>query len=380
MPSVIDKSGNVDYFGQLSWVNLVDWVVTLCLGFIVIATAVQLGGVRPETQHGLLPMYGVLMVLHGLWLAVNKERPLLLNPIPFLFVPFLLWASYSVLFLSPAPWRGAYELSYFFGAFLFAWVAVNNVRTRAHLWLLIICALVPAVYAVFIGFYQFFQEPLRMADASAGYPLQLSSQFVGQSTGNFADPNSFAIYLLVLLPGVMIAAFVPRLPKILRVLCFYIGLMLVVGITFTQTYWASAVVVLLMATVPWFCFKEKRSRILASGLGVGMAMTVFFGMFFYNPLFKKGLSRSVTSEGEGIRLVLWKEALKSLSESPAVGTGGGSYMLDLEHSSSLSLDRLPLTPHNDFLLILGQYGVLGALLLFFSSGLCCLSGFSVLGR
>ena len=72
MPSVIDKSGNIDYFGQLSWANLVDWCVTFCLCGILVLTSMQLGGVRPETQHALLPLYAALLFLHGLWLAVDR--------------------------------------------------------------------------------------------------------------------------------------------------------------------------------------------------------------------------------------------------------------------------------------------------------------------
>ena len=35
MPSLIDKSGNIAYLGQISLANFVDWLVTFCLGAIV---------------------------------------------------------------------------------------------------------------------------------------------------------------------------------------------------------------------------------------------------------------------------------------------------------------------------------------------------------
>ncbi|MFT6235714.1 MAG: ABC-type polysaccharide/polyol phosphate export permease, partial [Lentimonas sp.] len=75
MPSLIDKSGNIAYFGQMSLANLVDWLVTFCLGAIITLSALLLGGVRPDTHVLLLPLFACLMVLHGLWLAVEQEQP-----------------------------------------------------------------------------------------------------------------------------------------------------------------------------------------------------------------------------------------------------------------------------------------------------------------
>jgi len=364
MPQLVDKKGNIDYFGRLSWANLVDWMVTLCLGAIIALTSLRLGGVRPETQLAIVPVFVLLLVLHGVWLAVNRERPRLLHPAPFFFLPFLLWASYNVVFLSPVPWRGGYELSYLFSAFIFFWVAVNNVRTRAHLWVLLIIGLLPFCYAAYLGFYQFFQGGGRMADASAGYRLELNAQYAGQSTGVFADPSSFAAYLLVLLPCMMISAFVPRLPNVLRLMCFYLGLIVLVGITFTQSYWATAVVVLLVLIVPWFCFRKTHRRMLFSALGLLLALLVFIGMFFYSPPFNKGLQRAFTDEGEGVRLRLWEESLNHVVQSPIAGNGAASYALNFEQSRRALLDRVPLTPHNDYLLVLDHYGLIGALFLF----------------
>lgn len=364
MPSLITKTGSIDYFGELSWANLLDWLATFCLGGILVLTAMQLGGVRPETQFALQPFYILLMALHGLGLAVTPKEKRKLNPVPFFLIPFLAWAFASVVLWTPVPWRGSYEFGYFFTAFMFAWVAINNVRTRAHLWTLIIIAIIPVGKAIFIGYYQFFQDHSTMANVSVGLPLQLNPQYYGQATGLFADPGSFAAFLLMLLPCFTIAAFVPRLPFILRVLSFYLAVILVVGITLTQTFWAVLSVVVMMAVVPWFCFEKLRRRYLISFLGVAFALLVFLLMYLFNPLFERGLANAMTPQGEGIRLVLWKEALSSLAQSPIFGSGAGSFSLVMESRPELSLGRIPLTPHNDFLLILNQYGIIGGCLLF----------------
>lgn len=362
MASIIDKQGNIVLFGRLSWGNFFDWLVTLCLGAIIIVTTVSLGGVRPDTHRVLLPLFALLLTLHGFWLALERESPKRISQVPLFFVPGLLWMLCSVLWWSPVPWRGWYELIYSLEIFICLWVLANNVRTRAHLWLLIIMSLAPSAVAVFNGFYQFFQDPGRMVGAVTDYGLKIHPEFLGRATGAFADPNTFAAFLLILLPSLLIAAAVPRLPLILRMLAFYIALMFLGAIAFTQSYWASAFVVLLLALVPWFCFRTLKRRTLFSLLGVVAATVVFVGMVIYHPLFKKGLQRALSEEGEGVRLVLWQEALAIAAEHPVAGVGAGGYGAAFEQSPRVALADAPVTPHNDYLLVLSQLGLVGAVL------------------
>jgi hypothetical protein len=363
MASIVDKHGNLAFLGRLSWGNFVDWLITLCLGLIIFLTTVSLGGVRPDTQLALLPLFAVLLTLHGIWLAVDDASPKRLSHIPFYFLPALLWMLCSVHWFSPVPWRGWYEMIYALQAFIVLWVLSNNVRSRVHLWLLIIMSIAPAALAVFNGFYQFFQEPERILGAMTDYGLELNSDFLGRATGAFADPNSFAAFLLILLPSLLIMAGVTRLPKIVRLLALYVALMLFVGIALTQSYWAYAAVVMLVAIVPWFCFRRLKARLLYSCLGVSATVLIFTVMVIFHPLFKKGLERALSNEGEGVRLVLWREALNFAAENPIVGVGVGAYRVAFEQSPRVSLADNPETPHNDYLLVLSQQGLLGFFLL-----------------
>ncbi len=357
------KAWTIDFFGEFTWANLLDWLVTLCLGGILVQTALQLGGVRPETQLMIQPLFMVLLALHGLSLAACRPEARKLYLVPLLFVPFLVWAGASIWWWTPVPWRGNYELIYFCTAFLFGWVAVNNVRTRSQLWTLLVMALIPVAQAVFIGYYQFFQNPRELARVSLGYPVELNAQYLGQATGLFADPGSNAAFLLLLLPCFIIGALVPRLPVIVRFLSFYLAVILVLGIALAQTYWAAALVVILLLVVPWFCFEKKRHRYLFAALGVGGAVGVFTLMYFLSPPFERGLQRAFSTEGEGIRLIFWQAALDIWKGQPVFGSGAGSFSLMLEQRPDLALAKLPLTPHNDFLLVLANFGLVGALLL-----------------
>ena len=363
MAANVEKHGNIAIFGRLSWGNFIDWLVTRCLGLIILLTTLSLGGVRPDAQLAILPLFVVLLTLHGIWLAVDDASPKRLSHIPFWFVPALLWMLCSVHWFSPAPWRGWYEMIYALKAFIFLWVLSNNVRSRAHLWLLIIISLAPAPLALFNGFYQFFQEPQHMLGAMTDYGLVLNADFLGRATGAFADPNSFAAFLLILLPYLLIMAGVTRLPKILRLLALYIALIFFVGIVLTQSYWASASVVILMAIIPWFCFRGLKASLFYSCLGVLATTLIFTAMVIFHPLAKEGLERAQSDDGEGVRLVLWREAFKLTAENPISGVGAGAYRVAFEQSPRVSLADSPETPHNDYLLVLSQLGILGAVLL-----------------
>ena len=358
------QSNTVEFFGALSWANFVDWLVTFCLGAILVLTTLRLGGVRPDTQADLLPLFGLALALHGLWVLAQGKEACRLSAVPFLFLPFSIWACLSVLYFSPVPWRGSYELIYIAGALIFFWVAMNNLRTRTHLWALLLCALAPAAIAVFRAYYQFFQSKTSLADAGVNYPLQLYADYAGRSTGLFADPHSHAAYVLILLPCVWIAAIVPRFPVVLRVLFFYAGVVLVASITFAQSYWAAVMVAVLMMVVPFFCFEQLKRRLLVAGGGLFAALVVFAGMFFANPIFERGFTRALSVEGEGIRLTLWKDALALWGQQPVFGLGAGAYSWAAEQANAAMLPFVPATPHNDFLLILTQYGLLGSVLLF----------------
>lgn len=362
MASIVDKHGNIAIFGRLSWANLIDWLVTFCVGAIIMLTSVKLGGVRPDTQVALLPLYSLLLVLHGLWLAVDRDSPKRLSQIPLWFAPALLWMLCSVLWFSPVKWLGWYEMIYATQVFIVFWVLSNNLRTRAHLWALLIMSLAPASVAIFNGFYQFFQKPSSIVDAMTSYRLVLNEEFLGRATGAFADPNTFAAFLLILLPSLLIAAAVRRLPIILRIFCLYLAVMFFVAGALTQAYWSSIIIVVLLAIVPWFCFRRIKTRILYSILGVSGSVLVLVGVALFHPLFGKGLRQASSVEGEGVRFVLWEEALSMVASNPITGVGAGAYAVSFQQSPRVSLSDSPRTPHNDYLLVLSQLGILGGLL------------------
>ena len=348
--------------GKLNWANIFDWLVTFCLSAIFIVTTLSLGGVRPDGQLILLPLYSLLLILHGCWFALVGGAHKRLSHVPLLFVPGLLWILCSIFWVSPVPWRGWYDMIHALELFILFWVLSNNLRSRRHLGFLILMSFVAACISVINGFYQFFHEPSSLINIATDFPLEIHPDFFGRATGAFADPNSFAALLLILFPLLTIVAAVPRLSVILRILASYVTLMLLGGIVFTQSYWAIAAGSILLGVVPWFCFRSLKRRLFYSFTGLVLSSILSIAIFNNIPKFKDSLVHAFSLEGEGARLVLWQEALAMTKENPITGVGAGAFGASFEQSPRVSLSDLPVTPHNDYLLVLSQLGTVGLLL------------------
>jgi O-antigen ligase len=64
----------------------------------------------------------------------------------------------------------------------------------------------------------------------------------------------------------------------------------------------------------------------------------------------------------GIRLNMWQGAVRIFLENPLIGTGTGGYaraMVKHDHPNMISLHRMPSEPHNSFLFMAANYGMLG---------------------
>jgi hypothetical protein len=356
------RNKEISYYGRFTLGNFLDWAVTLGLGGILGYGILFLGGVRPETNIPVFVLLSVVLALHGLWLAVDAESPRRLSPVPFLFLPLLIWIGVSAFWLSPAPWRGQYEFLHAFAAFAVFWVLLNNVRTRSHLWALIILVLVPVAFSVLLAFYQYFQSPNRILGDGSGQALMLDPVFAGQATGTFADPNSFVTLLVLLLPVLFVSAAAPRFPWIIRLFCGYSAVMFVLAALFAQVYWPLFIAVPCIAAVCWFSFRTVGRRIVWA-LVISFTVVLVAGvLFLLHPGFREGALGAFVLEGEAGRLATWLEALRIGLDHPVAGAGAGGFQFLFGQSPRVATSVLPATPHNDFLLVFSQLGAVGLLL------------------
>jgi cytochrome c-type biogenesis protein CcmH/NrfG len=342
--------------------NLLDWFITFNLVFILFAMVAPVGGAHIETHIFVLPLFVSLILLHGLYLLSNRDLNICLCRVPLYLLPLLLWIFINTLIFSPSESRGWQQFIYALEAYLFLWVAVNNLRTRAHFSFLLIVGILPVVVALILSFYQFFQKPSFVLNLLNDSHLLLDPSLYGRATGIFANPESFSILLLVVTPWAFVACSVPRLPTVLRILAFYILITLIVGVVLSQTFWALAVSLVGCIVAIQFCFVRTFSKVKITFLTVLTFALIVWALLFKYSNIQENYSHALERAGEGSRLVIWPETTKIFLEHPFFGIGGGGFEAIFAQSNTTTLNALPISPSSDFLLLLTEYGLLGFLL------------------
>lgn len=352
------------YYGEVTWSNFFDWLVTLCAGGIFVCTMSFLGGVRPDTLAALIPLYVLMMVLHCFWWLLDKSEPKRISQIPLLFIPALLWMAISIYTHSSAVWLGEWEFILALQVFLLFWVLNNHLHTWSQMWTLLILSFSPVGLGALVGFYQFFQKPTYSMQPISEALIGISAMFYGKATGIFADPTSFSALILLAIPGLLIVGSVSRLSTILRLFCYYIALMLFIVLILTQVLWAIALIIPAVFMVVWFSVRKGKGRLKRGILCVlAAALIALLLISVYAPL-RASLMSQLEPGSVDLTRTIWKETSAMIAEAPLFGVGGGSFPIEIAQSQRVNLPKIPYTPHNDYLMIISQYGLTGGILLF----------------
>ena len=136
-----------------------------------------------------------------------------------------------------------------------------------------------------------------------------------------------------------------------------------ISIFLTQLFWPLIILLIVLLILPWACFFEAIAPCVGAVCWVCFLLAIaLLPQAVLSPQFKTRAVQAMGGEGEAVRRILWQEALDITLDAPITGSGGGSFSVEFEQSGRRSLEKLPMTPHNDYLLILSEYGALGGVL------------------
>jgi O-antigen ligase len=104
----------------------------------------------------------------------------------------------------------------------------------------------------------------------------------------------------------------------------------------------------------------SRSLLRIGGSGFLIALLALLGLVwaFQKSDFLADRVRSSRVQ-EQFRIDLWRAALKQWKLSPAIGTGAGTYLFFGRKFRTETVQSDPIYTHNDYLQLLGEYGVIG---------------------
>ncbi len=349
-------------------VNALDWAATLWLGALLGWTVYGLGGILYYGRPMLAStwMAAALAFLHGLWWFLLPRNELKLNPLGFLFFPFLAYIWISNWRITPAPWLGRLEVMAAAQACLIYWVAIHNLRTARRFWTLLGIFMGAAVLCLLAALRQYFLDPdwLPMGRHTL-------DQYAGRASGTFGVPNHFAA-LMLLVFGLSAAAGLTRgLALSLRIAACYLAVLFGAGIILSISRGALFGLAALLAAAPFVVFEQWRSRWLglAGVLCLGAVSAML--LFHTQPQIRKRFDKLAMEHGESTRIAMWKAAGDIFASRPLLGSGTGSYQVYFERHKPPRPSIAPRYAHNDYLNTLSDHGLAGFLLLFGPAGWLC---------
>ncbi len=331
--------------------RFVEWTQAVLLATNLAWTTLCLGGYRAETMVVTASLTAALLGVHAFGSALSGQ----LHPAGLMFVPFVAYAAANVFWVTPVRWLGWIDWFGWVQMTAVFWVVLNGIRSRRPQWFLLGTLLVLAVVAVLLGCYQRFVQ----ADWLMLGRIQ-ADQYAGRASGPFGIPNSFAAFLLLLIPLCGVLALRRGVAAWQRVLFAWLTLVLLLGLglTISRGAWLGFAV----ALTAWPLLASRVS--LRKRLLFGVAVLVTIGLAgaaagVASSKVRERFGELVRDVGERSRPILWRAGWKIFRAHPAFGSGGGSFNVLFERYRPDGFLNEPHWAHNDFLNTLSDYGAVG---------------------
>lgn len=288
------------------------------------------------------------------------------------FPVFLLYFIWSAISLTQAinPAEGAYDLvKTLLSVVLLVFAAQVFINNKGALLFVTKSVILSSLIAASIGIYQYFTE----VPGKSGYDLFMA---LYEIKGLMAHKNQFATSLFLMLPFTIYGGL--ALKKWWRVFGLYSTFMIFTNIVIIQTraVWVASLIFVFSFGVLWFLFFQKdklwnRPGILKKGISiaiillvVGLGAILIFQKSEAFVLLKNRVSSifDTDSHDNQGRLKIWESTWDMSKDNLAFGTGAGNWKISVipyytfNHKSEYKNWR---RPHNDFLWVLSEKGVVG---------------------
>lgn len=228
---------------------------------------------------------------------------------------------------------------------------------------------------IFIGlfafaFFQFAVGAIQFAEGNRFMPLPwiVREGYGIRASGTYICPNHYAGLMEVL--GLMALSFVfwSRWSVGAKMLAAYTAMACMVGVGLSGSrggYLSVAAGIITFMVISLCLYRQLRhGRAWFVGLGlVGIVGAALLGavVLLHESDFLRTRFQTIL-ETNNCRLLLWDAALKQYAQSPLWGTGSGTYLYYGRHFRSAAVQNDPVFVHNDYLHLLCEYGLVGALL------------------
>jgi O-antigen ligase len=321
------------------------------------AIQVLIGGTRLVFS---LPAYGLLAVTAVVSvISIRRAKP---QPHQICLISAAAFFGYVLLraILSPVDYLSRPDIYSVLGCLLvYLFTACVFTDARQRVWLLLFLLAVATIH-VGIGAIQF-----RDGNNFMLIPFLQRFDYGRRASGLYVCPNHLAGLLEVLGIFGLSIAWWGRLPVWVKLLALYgagvcyLGLLLSVS---RGGYISSAASLLLFFTLSLLVLRRTARQFFRIGeLIVAAAwLVLIFGSFYSNRMLFLSDRPKVAAETNDLREDLWNAALQQFKLEPILGTGSGTYLFYGRQFRTPRMDMDPVEVHNDYLHLLAEYGITGA--------------------
>lgn len=333
---------------------------------------IEIDHVESNRYDKLIILLISLQALGGLGGFFQPVRLVLLILIPFLFisrnsnfkiyryelVTFYIWIVFGIISLTWVYFMGesikeiVYLMIYFAGFFVIVYLSTNAKKPKESIikgWIFLFILTIPvALLELFFDIHlpsAYDQEAVIMNFQGIG---ELDRHFASINYGNLNGYNVILIYALPFVLSIQLS-YLSKLRKTLGWIVFIILSSIII-----MNGSRGAFICLLIVITVFILYYIKNIKALIS-IGVMFSLPLFYLLFTDNEIYKL-ISARFTEQGlvDNTRLNLIQMGLKSLFDSNFIGIGVANFNPTMKYKYNQELTA----PHNFFIEILAQYGVL----------------------
>ncbi|HET6409559.1 MAG TPA: O-antigen ligase family protein [Chthoniobacteraceae bacterium] len=347
------------------------------LALSIVLIELLIGGTRLVFS---LPSYGILTVAAILSLAAVGRKPARAN-IPCLVVSALFF-GYILHRAAHSPWDYLWWMDFYqVIACLMVYLLTATILTETkHRTWIVITLLALAVVEFAFGLRQF-------ANADDWMPLGLRRVGGGfRASGSLVHSIHYGGFMEAVGVFGFALAFWGKFRNWIRFIFGYIGVFCYAGVAisgsrgaYLSSVFSLAVFALLNFWIVWRVRREKFARVVAITLFGGTALVIAAGaLMMKSPALKKRVSTMLNQDLKildyaaaaqagakekppiDIRIYNWQAAWDQFHVSPVWGTGAGTHLYYGRLFRRPQLQPDPIHAHSDYLELLAEYGMVGA--------------------
>lgn len=348
-------------WGKSQWDDFCEQAITVLLLVLVAVSAFLFGGTHnPE-------VYAFALLALPCWLArlwLSKGHRLLLHPVlwPALaFFGYAVWRATQVEVTYPARME-LLDLAVPGLVFLLALHNLN--RQETMLWVTHVLAAVGGLIAAYAVV-----QILRQSDQVLW--LKQPAVYVKRAGGTFINPNHLAAFLVTIFPLSMAQVFLGRGKPVAKVLHGYCALVMLAGVAVTMSRggWAAAFLGLVLF-LGWMLWRRRELRLpLAILVVVLLGAGLLFAQSFEKARARiENVNATDNIDGGASRRWLWEAAVRMWQDHIWFGVGPAQFDVRFPAYRSQHIQLNPGWVHNEYLNVLVDYGLAGALLVALTAG------------